>query len=143
MAARIALVAFSRARSAWEAARRSRPPSPTARASSAARKSSSARALDALTGSLPGPRLLQLGPQLAQPGLVGRLCGGVQQRPGVAEVGARRQLAGLGPAPRARGRRSRGPAVGGLEVDGEQLPRRMGEEPGQVAKALGVLQADH
>ncbi|MFL6298358.1 MAG: hypothetical protein ACJ75M_21685 [Actinomycetes bacterium] len=53
MAARIALVVFSRARSAWEAARRSRPPSPTARASSAARKSSSARALAALTGSLP------------------------------------------------------------------------------------------
>src|SRR4029453_16111720 len=35
IAARIALVAFSRARSAWEAARRSRPISPTARAAHA------------------------------------------------------------------------------------------------------------
>jgi hypothetical protein len=43
IAARMARVTLSRARSTWEAARRSRPPSPTARASSATRKSISSR----------------------------------------------------------------------------------------------------
>ena len=88
-------------------------------------------------------RLFQLGPQLIQPRLVGRLGRCVQQLPRVAEVGTHLQRITVGPALRRRWRRLLPLAVGRLQIDRMELPSGMGQQPGQVAQALGVLDVDH
>ena len=83
-AALIARLTFSRARSACAAAVRSRPPNPTALASSPVMKSISSRI------SSPGQvvvavRLVELGPQGVEAGLVLGLRPGVQELTGVPQ----------------------------------------------------------
>jgi hypothetical protein len=85
-------------------------------------------------------RLLQLSPQFRQPGLVGGLGGGIKQGPCIPQVPAYRQLAIAGPAPWSQGCRLSLLALGRLQVDGVELLAGMGQQPGQVAQALGVPQ---
>ena len=76
----IAFVTLTRARSALDAALRSRPPRPTAPASSAATNSISSRARDGTFRVVERLGLLDLLPQVLEPPAVGGLCGCVQLR---------------------------------------------------------------
>ena len=89
-----------------DAARRSRPPSPTAAASSAVSKSISAWALRGSLGIMEALGLRQVGLQLVQPALVGGFRLRVQRRAGIPEVAHAQVLGGqLVCTERARGGR--------------------------------------
>ena len=97
IADRMALVTLSLARSAWDAARRSRPPRPTALASSLVRKSISCLALPIRARSLLSLGLAKLAPEALEPGPVCRLGCRVEHLAGIAEVRVRLQPIGVGP----------------------------------------------